>query len=117
MKVLVTGADGFVGRRLAGTLQDRGFSVRGSVRKAEAALPPGVELVNWGDLRASPQWDSALRGVDAVIHLAARAHIVNERSKDPLAEFREVNVRPTLSLFQACQKPPSLDSYLSVRSA
>jgi len=102
--VLVTGADGFVGRRLVGTLQERGFSVLGSVRRMETSLPLGVEFVNMGDLRSLPQWDSALRGVDAVIHLAARAHIVDERSRNPLAEFREVNVRSTVSLFQACQR-------------
>jgi nucleoside-diphosphate-sugar epimerase len=104
VKVLVTGADGFVGRRLVGTLQRRGFSVLASVRKTEASLPLGVEFVNLGDLRSSPEWGSALRGIDAVIHLAARAHIVNERSRDPIAEFREVNVRPTISLYQACQR-------------
>jgi nucleoside-diphosphate-sugar epimerase len=103
VKVLVTGADGFVGRRLVGTLYDGGFSVLGSVRRMEASLPLGVELANVGDLRCSPQWGSTLKSVDAVVHLAARAHIVDERSRNPIAEFREVNVRPTFSLFQACQ--------------
>jgi len=101
---MVTGADGFVGHRLVCTLQVRGFSVLGSVRTTEASLPLGVEFVNVGDLRSAPQWGSALRGVDAVIHLAARAHIVDERSRNPIVEFREANVRPTISLFQACQK-------------
>ena len=100
----MTGADGFIGRTLVGTLRERGFSVLGSVRRMEASLPLGVEFVSMGDLRSLPQWDSALRGVEAVIHLAARAHIVDERSGDPIAEFREINVRPTVSLFQACQR-------------
>lgn len=99
----MTGADGFVGRRLVGTLQERGFSVVGSARKS-GVLAPGLEFVRIGDLRSSLQWESALTGVDAVIHLAARAHVVDERLRNPIAEFREVNVRPSIALFQACQK-------------
>lgn len=103
MRVLVTGAEGFVGRRLVDVLQERGLSVLGSVRMPVVSSRPGVEILNLGDLRSSPQWGRALRGVDAVIHLAARAHVVDDQSKSPIAEFREVNVRPTVSLFQACQ--------------
>jgi nucleoside-diphosphate-sugar epimerase len=54
------------------------------------------------DIRTA-NWEHALQGVDAVIHLAARTHILRERNSNPLAEYRAVNVQPTIDLFRACQ--------------
>ncbi len=57
---------------------------------------PGALLV--GDIGPSTNWDKALETCTAVIHLAARVHMVDEKSYDPLAEFRRVNVDGTAAL-------------------
>jgi len=50
------------------------------------------------DISHATNWSTALSSVDVVIHLAARVHIMNDTSADPLAEFRKVNVEGTLNL-------------------
>ncbi len=51
-----------------------------------------------GSLSSETDWTSALRNVDQVVHLAARVHVMNDKSSDPLAEFRRVNVEGTANL-------------------
>ena len=98
--VLVTGADGFVGRNLCPYLKSRDLSVRGSVVeiKTSPCLLDGVEYVETGFMTQHTDWQPALKDVDVVVHLAARVHIMQETAADPLLEFRKVNVVPTLQL-------------------
>lgn len=94
--VLVTGADGFVGRHLCPALAQRGYKVRGSVQRAElAAEVQAEEVVVAGDLGPDTDWAAPLKDVDAVIHLAARAHVLRETSDNPASNFRRVNVLGT----------------------
>lgn len=96
---MVTGATGFVGTTLINRLvNDRRFDVRGAVRREAAALPAGVERILVGDLTCEPDWQQALAGAEAVIHLAARVHVMREAVANPLSEFRRVNVASTLNL-------------------
>ncbi|WP_416362071.1 NAD-dependent epimerase/dehydratase family protein, partial [Immundisolibacter sp.] len=99
MKILVTGGTGLVGggllRRLGG---DGGRAVVATVRSRGVVLPPGVETARVADLGPDTDWSPALAGVDAVVHCAARAHVMNERASDPLAVFRRVNVQGALRL-------------------
>lgn len=97
MRVLVTGANGFVGRALCAEALACGLAVRGAVRRP-CELPGGTELHVVKDLDDRNGWREALSGVSAVIHTAARAHVMHESSADPLAEFRRVNVLGTLDL-------------------
>jgi nucleoside-diphosphate-sugar epimerase len=101
MRVLVTGATGFVGRHLVPHLVNRGFTVRAVVRQA-ATMPASVEQVVIPDLREDVTWGDALNGVDAVVHLAARVHQVNETAANPLDEYRRANLAPTVRLARAC---------------
>jgi UDP-N-acetyl-alpha-D-quinovosamine dehydrogenase len=101
--VLITGAEGFVGRQLAPSMLDAGVPVVAVVRQHRLEEPAGVNTVCVGDLRERRDWHAILASVDAVIHLAARAHVITERASNPLDAFRETNVEPTLNLFRACQ--------------
>ena len=91
--VLVTGANGFVGRALCATLLARGVDTLGAVRGAAAAGQIAV-----GDLDAATDWSNALAGRSVVVHLAARVHVMDDRAGDPLAAYRIVNVDATVNL-------------------
>lgn len=96
-RLLVTGASGFVGRALGVEAVRRGMAVRGAVR-TPVNLPAGVESCNVGGMDGGTDWAEALRGVDVVIHLAARVHVMRENVADPLAEFLKVNLDGTVNL-------------------
>lgn len=99
-RILVTGASGFVGRRLCQLLLSRGLQVRGAAR-ASSQLISGVERCEVGNIDADTDWRAALSGVDAVVHLAARVHVMDDRAADPLGEFRRVNVDGAVRLAEA----------------
>lgn len=90
MKVLVTGATGFLGGAVCRALATAGHELRAAVRRA-APLPAGVVAVPGADLGPEADWAPALEGCEAVVHLAARAHVMNDTEADPLALFRRVN--------------------------
>ena len=94
MKALVTGATGFVGRALRAELTASGAEVVPAVR-SKYGLPHEVVV---GNLNASTNWQPALTGCDAVIHLAARVHVMEEAAQDPLALYRGTNSEAALNL-------------------
>lgn len=99
MHVLVTGASGFVGRRLVTTLARKdNYLVIGAIRGKNTAPVEAVKLVRVADLSPETDWSEALPSVDVVVHAAARVHVMNEAETDPLAVFRKVNVQGTLNL-------------------
>lgn len=96
--ILVTGANGFVGQALVARLVADGAAVRACVRRAPTAAMPGVRDVVRAELDAATDWRSALAGVDVVVHLAARVHVMRETADDALGAFRRVNVDGTVNL-------------------
>lgn len=75
MRILITGATGFIGKALVPALTKEGFSVRAAARDTERiAAAPGVEPVAMPDLSQPADWSAALDGVSHVIHLAGIAH-------------------------------------------
>lgn len=96
--VLVTGATGFVGTALLDRLR-RAADLR--PRAATRRTPPGIrshEVVNVGSISGDTDWSAALGGVDVVVHLAARVHVMHDTAADPLSEFRAMNVVATRHL-------------------
>jgi nucleoside-diphosphate-sugar epimerase len=99
MRVLVTGATGFVGRRLCQRLSDDGFAVVAGVRTAGTGAP--LREVVLGNIGSDEVPGAALNDIDAVVHLAARVHVMSDEANDPLAEFRRVNTVGTEMLAAA----------------
>ena len=97
-RVLVTGANGFIGAALNRHLLAAGWEVRGAIRRPQAGLPAGVEPVVVGDLDSRTDWTGALAESQAVVHCAARVHVVREGAADPRAAFRRVNVEGSAAL-------------------
>lgn len=96
MKVLVTGASGFVGQSLIKALKQRDMNVVGVGRQLTKSNAGTFFPVL--DFTIQEAWQEPLVGCDVVIHLAARVHIMSECSADPLTEFRKVNVDGTKCL-------------------
>lgn len=97
MRMLVTGATGFVGRALAQEALAQGCSVRAAVRRATDRVH-GCETAVVGELRADTSWHEALQDREVLVHLAARVHVMRDRAADPLAEFRRVNTAASARL-------------------
>ena len=94
MRVLVTGANGFVGRALCGHLAEGGHIVVPVVRRA-CGLSGEVTV---GKMNGETRWEGILPACDAVVHLAARVHVMDDTSANPLALYRATNTAATLNL-------------------
>ncbi len=92
--VLVTGANGFVGKAVCEHLLGLGKNVRGAVR--------GNLLASYQtqapSLTSNANWTVQLQHVDVIVHCAARVHVMSDTAADPLAAFRAVNTDGTLNL-------------------
>lgn len=99
--VVVTGADGFIGRALCAHFRATERPHRALVR--HKARVPDANAYEINDLATMPEdeLDAALAGAEAVVHLAGRAHVLDEPVPDPAAAYRQANVVATVRLAQA----------------
>lgn len=103
-RILVTGATGFVGRALVARLAADGWLVRASTRDGAPVVAGVTERVVMGEIDDTTDWRAALRQIDVVVHVAARVHVLKERTVDPLRAFRLVNRDATLRLARQAQE-------------
>ena len=99
MKVLVTGANGFVGRVLCARLKERNFEVRAAVRQRSSMTLEGA--VEVGDICETTNWVDVLSGSDAVVHLAALVHDQKLPAHDARRRYFAVNTEATERLAAA----------------
>lgn len=97
MNILLTGATGFVGSRLADLLLHRTSHQLTSAVRRQGTVVCGQEVVV-DSLNADTDWSKAVLNQEVVIHAAARAHVMSDQSSDPIEEYRKVNVEGTLNL-------------------
>ena len=96
-RVLVTGATGFVGAVLCENLAAAGYRVRAALRTPRP-LPASIgESVVVGDIGPHTDWTAALQDVDAVVHLAARVHVMRDATSNANL-YMEANARGTATL-------------------
>ncbi len=98
MRVLLTGASGFVGQALLTTLRKESRETVVSLRYPSTVVPEEIPRYVLGDISALTDWSSALETVDIVIHTAARVHVMKDQSADSLTHFRNTNTWATLNL-------------------
>jgi UDP-glucose 4-epimerase len=98
VRVLLTGATGFVGRTLVSTLTSA-IQWRAAVRSRPAA-GLAADQIAVGSIDGQTDWSDALSGIDCVVHLAARVHVMNPTANDRTA-FERTNVLGTERLARA----------------
>lgn len=96
--ILVTGANGFVGRALCEELVRLGISVKAICRESKNFDLAGCVVIQIPSIDAETDWTASLNKVNTIIHLAARVHVMNDHATNPLEEFLKVNFEGTESL-------------------
>lgn len=102
--ILVTGASGFVGRSLVQRLAFEDWPVTAAVHNSDASFPETVQTIRIGTITPETEWFGALEGIDTIVHLAARVHVMKDKDADPLAGYRRINVFATERLAREAAK-------------
>ena len=97
--ILVTGGTGFIGGHLLPVLNKQNLHFTLAARhRISYALNPDLKVVKIGEINEITDWTEALKEIDIVIHLAARAHQLNDQAINPEAEFLRINCEGTKTL-------------------
>lgn len=101
--IFITGSNGFIGNALFSYLKEiklKGCNIEiiGAVRSNSQKYSSDRGYYAVGNINKDTNWRLALRDIDVVVHLAGRAHIISDKSQDPLHEFRLINVESTVNL-------------------
>ncbi len=104
--VVVTGADGFIGRALLAHFDAEGRACRALVRRIDPARPAKSGVRAAGDLATVPdaELDAHLSGARAVVHLAGRAHVLDDTDPEPAAAYASANVHATVRFARAAAR-------------
>ena len=97
MNILITGATGFIASHLIPVLKLQNWHIVAAIRQTKTFLD-NVEKRVINEINGNTDWTKTLQGIDTVIHLAGRAHILQEQVSNPEAEFFEVNTAGTMNL-------------------
>jgi len=103
MNILISGINGFIGRHLCKSLSAAGHTILGTVRRPQYPIAPELakaRLIELGNIDGQTNWREHLQGVDVVIHLAARVHVMADQAANPLLEYRKTNVEGSVHLAQ-----------------
>lgn len=103
--VLVTGANGFVGRALCGHLSELGFGTVAASRRppTEGMSSSGLSWRAIGNLGTDSVDPGLFAGIDAVVHLASRVYVMQQTARSAIDDYRRVNVEGTLQLARAAR--------------
>lgn len=96
--ILVTGATGFIGQHLVSRLKSMDYPLTLAVRNRKKGHDANLRVVDVGDIDSETDWQEALQGVHVVIHLAARAHQLNDTATNPEQLFEDINTKGTQNL-------------------
>ena len=100
--ILVTGGTGFIGSHLLPILSKQNLQVTLAVRNNSSnELNIPYKIVKVSEIDENTDWTKALKEVATVIHLAARAHQLNDQAINPEAEFLRTNCEGTKTLVKA----------------
>ena len=97
MKVLLTGASGFIGTEILTKIVHSDFKTVVINRKLQQ-YKENIEQIEIASIDGFTDYGSILNGIDTIIHCVGRAHIINERANNPLKKYRSVNTLGTLNL-------------------
>src|SRR5687767_12294889 len=101
LTVAVTGSTGFLGRPLCAALAGRGHTVRAFTRSASIPFGPGVTPFSLRDLDDTAALRAGCSGVDSVVPLAARTHVLHDTATDPEGAYHHINVVGTRNVIEA----------------
>lgn len=113
MRILITGASGFIGRELACSLARSGHSVRATYRREPGVETPGVDWVQVPEIE-SAAWPPLLDDCDYVVHLAALAHQINKHARPE--DFQRVNTHATTRLAESVAQSSTVRRLLFISS-
>ena len=103
MKILITGATGFIGTQLSETLANSGHQVRATARSVAPNSSTTREIVTC-DLESADNLDHLTTGCDAIVHLAGRAHVMADDPATSESLYRSANVDVTKKLAQSASR-------------
>jgi len=98
LKTLITGATGFIGKALVEEGSRAGLIVSVAVRQKTDIFYDKIKQVVLGDFEKIPDFSLALKGIDCVVHLSGKAHIMDKKKASTLDDYRRINVELTLAL-------------------
>jgi nucleoside-diphosphate-sugar epimerase len=100
MKVLLTGATGFIGKALVAKLIQQNFHISIAVRQKTNLYPDKIKQFLVEDFGSKRDFSTSLIGINCVIHLAGKAHVIDKAKAKALSldEFRKINTELTLDL-------------------